>query len=291
MQERHTECLLCRPSPLVEIIRYAIAATIVAALGSAVALTVIRYEPNGQVASDTEDAVMLDLPPAIDSSAPQRVVNAGPEQQAVQGAAPIAPAALEEAKPNPSASTLPDPKSEQPQDPSDQKLDAASATQPQAVVNPPLPEERQEDSKPDPVKTEDAPPPPPPAAGAAVQRETGVSGTLAPVQETEPLDSEPAHARAAKAISRWHRSMLARLHAAKSGMQTGGEIGSVEVGFTIDNAGAIVTSRITRGSGSVRLDKAALALVQRASPFPQPPAGLGGRDLSFKVPIVFARHN
>ena len=178
-------------------------------------------------------------------------------------------------------------------------MDVARAPNPIAAVMPPpkppdtpSPDKPPPDTlpvtdKPHPVKTEVAPPPP--VAAATAQDETGVSGSAAPAKEAEPTDSEAAHARAAKAISLWQRSMLGRLQAAKSGMRTGGDVGSVAVVFSIDHAGTIVTSRIARGSGSIRMDQAALALVQRASPFPRPPATLTARELTFRVPIVFAR--
>ena len=296
MPDRRTEELLWRPSPLIEIARYVLAILVVATFGSAATLAALHFQPSGQVASDTDDAVLLDLPPAVESSAPQRDVNDGPEQQATQAAAPVAPAPPAEVKPVPPDPTPPDPKPEPPQDPTDQKIDVAPAPRPDAAVMPPPkppdippPDTPPKDDKPDLLKTEVAPPLPPPVAAATAQEETGVSGSAAPAKEAEPTDGEAAHARAAKAISRWQRSMLGRLQVAKSGMHTGGEIGSVEVVFSIDHAGTIVTSRVARGSGSPRMDQAALALVQRASPFPRPPATLTARELTFRVPIVFAR--
>ena len=295
MPERRTEDLLWHSSPLIEISRYAVALTVVVGLGSAATLAVLRYQADGQVTSDVDEAVLLDLPPVIESSAPQRDVTEGPEQQALQAAAPIAPAPPTEIKSDPPTPTPPDPKPEQPQDPTDQKIDVLSARKPEAaVIPPPKPpdtarlEKPPEDRKPDPVKTEAASPPPPPVA-AAPSQETGVSGSGAPAKEAVSSDSEAAPARATKAISQWQRSMIVRLQAAKNGMRTGGEFGSVEVGFSIDHTGAIAASRVTRSSGSRRLDQAALALVQRASPFPEPPAGLTTRELTFKIPIVFAR--
>ena len=123
------------------------------------------------------------------------------------------------------------------------------------------------------------------------RRPAPTSGSAAPVETAEPTDSAAARGRSARMISRWQRSMLGRLETAKRGMHTGGQTGSVLVAFSIASDGAVVDCRVMHGSGSPRLDAAALALVRRAAPFPRPPAGLTGPDLSFKVPVVFARRS
>lgn len=52
-----------------------------------------------------------------------------------------------------------------------------------------------------------------------------------------------------------------------------GSKGTSVVAFTISPGGGLSTISLARSSGSSRLDRAALQVVQRAAPFPPPPAG------------------
>jgi protein TonB len=45
------------------------------------------------------------------------------------------------------------------------------------------------------------------------------------------------------------------------------------VQFTIGDGGRLATVGIARSSGSAQLDRAALAVIERATPFPPPPDG------------------
>lgn len=58
--------------------------------------------------------------------------------------------------------------------------------------------------------------------------------------------------------------------------------GEALVEFTIADGGRLAAVRVVRSSGSSHLDRAALAMVQRASPFPAPPRGA---KRSFSVQI------
>jgi TonB family protein len=64
------------------------------------------------------------------------------------------------------------------------------------------------------------------------------------------------------------------------------EQGTVLILFRLDRQGRLVSSRISRGSGSVTLDNAGLALVRQAQPFPSPPPPLVLPQIS--VPIRYA---
>ncbi len=63
--------------------------------------------------------------------------------------------------------------------------------------------------------------------------------------------------------------------------------GEVVVSFSIDAAGALRGLKIDRGSGYRILDRAALAAVTEAAPFPPPPAVLSP-PVSIQVPIRFS---
>jgi TonB family protein len=62
------------------------------------------------------------------------------------------------------------------------------------------------------------------------------------------------------------------------------EGGTTHVNFWLDGNGKVTTSQIKTSSGSDALDQAALAMVQRASPFPAPP---NGTAIEVNVPIRF----
>jgi protein TonB len=62
------------------------------------------------------------------------------------------------------------------------------------------------------------------------------------------------------------------------------EQGVAQVFFSIDRKGRLLESRVVRSSGSRVLDKEALAVPQRAVPFP-PPALLTGDHVELTVPF------
>ena len=49
----------------------------------------------------------------------------------------------------------------------------------------------------------------------------------------------------------------------------------------------MIESRIVRSSGAAALDEEALALLNRAQPFPTPPPELAGERVNLTVPIRF----
>ena len=59
------------------------------------------------------------------------------------------------------------------------------------------------------------------------------------------------------------------------------------VQFTIDRMGSLIASRVVRSSGSSALDEEALAVLQRASPLPAPPAQVAGATFDLTLPIQF----
>jgi protein TonB len=92
------------------------------------------------------------------------------------------------------------------------------------------------------------------------------------------------------AVPAWKRQVINILERNKrypAAAQARGEPGVVELAFSLDRQGRVTASRITRGSGSAALDQAALGLLQRAQPFPPPPAELPGAQVSLTVPIRF----
>ena len=97
---------------------------------------------------------------------------------------------------------------------------------------------------------------PPAATAAAKQTSSGSSGAAAP--------------------AKWQSKLMAHLERRKrypAGSRGRREQGVAQVRFSIDDSGKVLSARIAKSSGFAELDEAALALVQRSSPVPPPPAG------------------
>lgn len=108
--------------------------------------------------------------------------------------------------------------------------------------------------------------------------------------KAKPAARASAASRTAKAPTvspaRWQARVLARIKRFQRyprGAKSRGEEGVVGVNFVIDSSGAVISTRLSRSSGSSELDRAALDSLRRASPMPAPPPGI--RSLS--VPVQF----
>jgi protein TonB len=91
------------------------------------------------------------------------------------------------------------------------------------------------------------------------------------------------------ALVTWERLMAMQLERHKRyPPQAQGQQGEATLAFTIDRHGRLLSSRIIRSAGSPVLDAAALDLLSRAQPFPEPPAGIADAQLSITVPIRYS---
>lgn len=81
--------------------------------------------------------------------------------------------------------------------------------------------------------------------------------------------------------------MLSHLNGSKSASAAAD--GTATVAFKIDRSGKVLSAQVVASSGNKALDAEALALMQRASPVPAPPADISGETLFLKVPIRFKR--
>ena len=64
--------------------------------------------------------------------------------------------------------------------------------------------------------------------------------------------------------------------------------GVVKLTFTINTAGKVTSARVTASSGEPGLDRAALDMLERASPLPAIPSSFGQRELTLSVPISYS---
>ena len=67
-----------------------------------------------------------------------------------------------------------------------------------------------------------------------------------------------------------------------------GASGTVVVRFVLNRAGAVIESAVTKSSGNDVLDREALEILRRASPFPPFPAAKPGLQDSYVAPVNFA---
>lgn len=79
------------------------------------------------------------------------------------------------------------------------------------------------------------------------------------------------------------RSKLIKAVRKPSGSYDGGE---ARVMFTLDAGGRVLSASLSRSSGDAKVDKAVLAAVERAAPFPAIPEGAGRSTWSFTFPLV-----
>lgn len=86
------------------------------------------------------------------------------------------------------------------------------------------------------------------------------------------------------AASNYPGKVYARI--ARTRQRNAGGKGVAQVRFTVSSSGQATGVSVARSSGDARIDRAAVAHVKRAAPFPKPPPGAKTR---FVIPIEFRR--
>ncbi len=69
--------------------------------------------------------------------------------------------------------------------------------------------------------------------------------------------------------------------------QMRGHQGDVLLDIKLDGSGNVLSAQVKEGSGYDSLDKQALEMVRKASPFPAPPEALRSRSFNITVPVSF----
>jgi protein TonB len=86
----------------------------------------------------------------------------------------------------------------------------------------------------------------------------------------------------------WQKKLMAHLERFKRYPSTGMPRSTrIEIGFTLDRLGHVVSAEIRQGSGDPAFDQAALAMLRRADPVPPPPPLVADDGLSFTLPVVY----
>jgi periplasmic protein TonB len=68
-----------------------------------------------------------------------------------------------------------------------------------------------------------------------------------------------------------------------------GASGTTVVQFELNRTGEVIASKVSKSSGNAVLDREAIELLHRASPFPPFPTAKPGANDSYLAPVAFAR--
>jgi len=127
---------------------------------------------------------------------------------------------------------------------------------------------------PRPVAEGPARPPTAPSTPAAPAAATAAA-TAAPALPVAPSPADP--------MEDYRRAVWARLAAHAPAAAPGSGVARVRIALT--PGGALASARLARSSGRPAFDRACLASVRAAAPFPAAPAGADRASLVFEVPI------
>lgn len=286
------------------VLRWALAILVVAGGHGAAGWMIVTWQRAEAAMGTPPAAVMIELAPlAVAPEAPPQDVAPGPE--------------MVEAQPEPQPEPVIEKPPEEPPPPEPEPVVEPPPVEPPPVVEPqpvaqPEPEIRIPELPPLPdAAAVLAPPPPPPKPRPkvverkpppkrVVERRKPINQDKPPAERTSAPTSQAQAAPTAAAPSQgassapsvspasWRGSLLAHLNRYKR-FPGGASPGTVQVSFSIDRSGRVLSARLISGSGDAALDEEAVAMIRRASPVPAPPSGLGGSTIALAVPVKFSR--
>jgi protein TonB len=86
----------------------------------------------------------------------------------------------------------------------------------------------------------------------------------------------------------WQKELIAHLDKHKRyPAERSQKTAEIVVSFALDRRGHILSTSIVKGSGDAAFDEAALAMVRRSDPVPQPPPMVADEGLNFTLPVIF----
>jgi len=147
----------------------------------------------------------------------------------------------------------------------------------------PVPEEQ-------PKPIEEPPPPEPPQAVVAPPEEPPPK----PIEQPRPpTPAVPARVKggALRVEPSWQTALVRHLQQYKrypGDAQSRGEEGVVQLSFTVDRTGHVLSREIARSSGHRELDNEVMSMIERAQPLPPFPASMPQAKLDLTVPIRFS---
>jgi periplasmic protein TonB len=108
-----------------------------------------------------------------------------------------------------------------------------------------------------------------------------------PATQEAPAPAEAAPESPSRA---WQQQLVAHLNKYKRFPEGQWARAEVLVRFVLDRSGHLVSAKVEKSSGDTVIDEAALELLQRADPFPQPPPLVTSAELTVTAPIIFIRN-
>jgi periplasmic protein TonB len=132
------------------------------------------------------------------------------------------------------------------------------------------------------------------APTAASAESVAAEATATPSSENIPqADRSVAPAQGTGETARrvratWQKELIAHLDKHKRyPAERSQKTAEILVGFALDRMGHVLSASIVKGSGDAAFDAAALAMVRRSDPVPQPPPLVADEGLNFTLPVIF----
>jgi TonB family protein len=86
----------------------------------------------------------------------------------------------------------------------------------------------------------------------------------------------------------WQKELVAHLDKHKRyPAERSQKSAEILVSFALDRMGHVLSTSIVKGSGDTAFDEAALAMLKRSDPVPQPPPLVADEGLNFTLPVIF----
>ncbi len=231
------------------------------AAGFAFAFVTLRHEETEDAlgASAVEIGLELTAPHREDSDLP-----AGPEAEAsAASSSSVAQTAKVE------ETDLPKAQPTETEDPD--RVVAPEATKPTKEETPTV-KESQANTAADSVASEAAAPPVMEAAREAPASTAPVLGTGESAQLIR---------------TTWQKELMAHLNRFKRYPGGSRRNAQIVVAFTLDRLGHVLAANVQQSSGDPAFDQAALAMMRKADPVPQPPPLVADDGLNFSIPVIF----
>jgi periplasmic protein TonB len=134
---------------------------------------------------------------------------------------------------------------------------------------------------------------------AAVQTSASTESVAAEATATPSNDAIPEGPRSAAPVlgtgesarrqrATWTKELIAHLDKHKRyPAERQQKTAEIIVSFVLDRTGHVLSTSIAKGSGDTAFDEAALAMVRRSDPVPQPPPLVADEGLNFTLPVIF----
>jgi protein TonB len=257
-----------------DLTRWLASAVVVVGLHAAgVAALLAWHDPLGM--ADEGSAVVVDLTPFAPPSESVEDVAPGPLQQRAAAPAPQ----MVEPKPEEKPDETTEPK---PAEKVEAKLEPKAEEKPEEKIEVPPSPVPPVAAIPPPEAIEPPPPPEPQAQPAPPSNIPPAPATTAPPRP---------HTATAAETNAWHKAIFACIQRNKdypASARARGEKGVVQIAFSIDRQGHLISSRVALASGHELLDHAAIETIHKAQPCLPPPPDLPGEAFNFTVPVAFS---